>query len=157
MQPIFAGLLGQRPELRRGGFDPPLLLRPRRPWSAPQSSRTQSWALMLVPLEHVEDDPRLAVQLAGGDPEGVERDAVPLEGLDLGVERRDVLGPPVVGEVLEPQPLEHRRPLLGRPLLRVERDDAPGDEVVAGEEVFVLRVFVRGCCRGRIGKFVWQQ
>ena len=88
-----------------------------------------------MPLEDVEDDPRLVVQLAGSHPEGVERDAVPLEGLDLGVEGGDVLGAPVVGEVLEPEPLEHRRPLLGPALLRVERDDAPGDEVVAAIEL----------------------
>ena len=73
--------------------------------SGPRSSSTQSCGLDRVPLEHVEDDPRLAVQLAGRDPEGVERDAVPLEGVDLGVECRDVLGPPVVGEVLEAEPL----------------------------------------------------
>jgi hypothetical protein len=30
--------------------------------------------------------------------------------------------------------LEHLRPLLGRSLLRVERDDAPRDEILAGEE-----------------------
>ena len=85
-------------------------------------------------LEQVEDDPRFAVQLAGRDPEGVERDAVPLERLDLGVERGDVLAAPVVGEMLEPQLLQHGRAIFGRSLLAVKRDDAPGDQVVAGEE-----------------------
>ena len=87
-----------------------------------------------VALEQVEDDPRFAIELAGCDPEGVERDPAFLEGIDLGVERGDVLGSPVVGEVLEPQLLEHGRAIFGAALLAVERDDAPGDQVVASEE-----------------------
>ena len=100
-----------------------------------------------VALEQVEDDPRLAVQLAGRDPEGVERDAVPLERVDLGVEGGDVLGAPVVGEMLEPQLLEHGRAIFGPALLAVERDDAPGDQVVAGEEA--LRGLGRSALGGR--------
>ena len=101
---------------------------------AAQVEQHPELGLDAVPLEQVEDDPRFVVQLAGRDPEGIKRDAVPLQGLDLGIEARDVLGPPVIGEVLEAQPLEHRRPLLGPALLGIERHDAPGDEVVAGEE-----------------------
>ena len=59
---------------------------------------------------------------------------MPLQRLDLGIEAGNVLGPPVIGEVFEAKPLEHCRPLLGPALLRIERHDAPGNQVVAGEE-----------------------
>ena len=62
-----------------------------------------------------------------------------LHRLDLGVERRHVLGAPVVGESWNPEPLEHLRPLVGPALLRVERNDAPGDEVVGPEDILLFR------------------
>ena len=94
--------------------------------------------LHAVALEQVENDPRLAIELARCDPEGVERDAVPLERLDFGIEGRDVLGPPVVGEMFEAEPLEHGRAFFGRAFLAIERHDAPGDEIPSGVE-FVRR------------------
>ena len=57
-----------------------------------------------------------------------------LERFDLGVERGDVLGAPVVGELFEAEPLEHFGPLGGAAAFGVEGDDAPGDEVFLGEE-----------------------
>ena len=71
-----------------------------------------------------------------------------LERLHFGIERRDVLGAVIVGEQLEPQPLEHRRPLLRPALLGVERHDAPGDEVRPGKEV-ILALACPGSARRR--------
>ena len=45
-----------------------------------------------------------------------------------------MLGAPVVGEMLEAEPFEHGRAVFGAALLAVKRDDAPGDQVVAGEQ-----------------------
>ena len=53
---------------------------------------------------------------------------------ELVFEVGQVLPAPVVGEAVNPQPVEHLGPLLGPPLLAVVRDDAPGDEVRAVEE-----------------------
>ena len=50
------------------------------------------------------------------------------------IERRHMLWPPVIRKMLQPELLHHRRPLLGAPLLRIEGDDAPGNEFVATEE-----------------------
>ena len=61
--------------------------------------------------------------------------------------------PPVVGEPLEPQPREHLGALLRPPAFGVEGDDAPGDEVVAREELRrapgLLRLPPVGASRGR--------
>ena len=48
--------------------------------------------------------------------------------------RGDMLGTPVVGEMLEPEPLEHGRAVFGAAVLAVERNDAPGDQVFASEQ-----------------------
>ena len=74
--------------------------------------------------------------LPGADPEGASEPAgTPcLKRLDFGIKRRDVLAAPVVGEMLEPQLLEHGCAIFGRALLAVKRDDTPGDQVVAGIE-----------------------
>ena len=99
-QPILRGLPGQWSELRRGRLDPPLLL-----WShhaiGAQIQEYPELGLDLMTLERVENDPRFSVELARRDPERIEGDAVPLERFDLGVEGRNVLGAPVVSEVLE--------------------------------------------------------
>ena len=68
-------------------------------------------------------------------PEGVECDAVLRQCLPLPVERGHVLGPPVVGEVLEAECREHRRPLLGAAFFPVVGHEAPGDQVVAAKEL----------------------
>ena len=73
-------------------------------------------------------------EVRGRAPEGVKRDPVLGERVPLLLERGHMFAPPVVSKVLQAELLHHRRPLLGAPLLRVERDDAPGDEVVALKE-----------------------
>src|SRR5262249_27037483 len=65
-------------------------------------------------------------------------------------EGRQVLGAPVVGEASEPQPLQHRGPLLGPSLLGVKRDDAPGDQVRPAEQLAGRRRRVVG--DGREGR-----
>ena len=60
---------------------------------------------------------------------------MPLQGINLSVECRNVLGTIVVGKALEPKPFQHLRTLLGFALLRVKRDDTPGDKVFAVEEI----------------------
>ena len=57
-----------------------------------------------------------------------------LERIHLGVEDVDMLGPPVVGESLEPEPREHGGTIFGAALLAVERNDAPGHQVFASEQ-----------------------
>ena len=131
----FAGFLRKRTQLGRCRLDPSLLLWPLDLVGS-EIEQNPELGLDRMALEQVEDDSRFAVQLAGRDPERVERDAVPLERFDLGVERGDVLAAPVVGEVLEPQLSQHGRALFGPAFLAVKRDDAPGDQVVAGEEPF---------------------
>ena len=126
-----AGLVGERPQLGGGRLDPALLLR-TLDFVRPEIEQDPELGLDRVALEQVEDDPRFSVQLAGRDPEGVERDAVPLERLDLGVECGDVLAAPVVGEMLEPQLLQHGRAIFGPAFLAVKRDDAPGDQDCRG-------------------------
>ncbi len=111
VQPIFVGLDGQRLELPHGrtirrSCSVPLTR------SLPKSSKTQSWALIPCRLSRSRmiRDSRLS---SPGAPRRHRAPSVPLQGLDLGIEARNVLGPPVVSEVLEAQPLEHRRPFLG--------------------------------------------
>src|SRR5262249_50092721 len=53
----------------------------------------------------------------------------------LRVEAGDVLRAPVVGKVREAEALEHRGPLFRPAFLAVERYDAPGDEVLAREQL----------------------
>ena len=102
------GLGGEGLELGRGRGDPPFLLGSAHPVT-PQVEQDPELRLDAVPLEQVENDPRFAIELTRCHPEGIERDPVPLEGLDLSIEAGNMLGPPVVGEVFEAQPLEHRR------------------------------------------------
>ena len=63
-------------------------------------------------------------------PEGEVFDAVLTVSQDLGLELRDVLRPPVVGHPREPHLGDHGRALLRRPLLVVERHDAPRRQVL---------------------------
>jgi hypothetical protein len=86
-------------------------------------------------------------------------DAVLRERVPLLIEKRHVLTPPVVGEVLDAGLFEHRGTVLGAALLRVEGDDAPGDEVVAVEEllrprgdVLGLRGVTDAACGGHRGE-----
>ncbi len=47
--------------------------------------------------------------------------------------------------MLEPELLKHGGPVFGRPFLAVERDDAPGDQVISREKLLDhLRVGLRG-------------
>ena len=69
-----------------------------------------------------------------------------LEFEDFGLERRQVLLPPIVGEAAEAQPLEHLGPLRRPAVLGVERNDAPSHEVLPREEPSNVRL-VRGARR----------
>src|SRR5207244_4114446 len=46
-----------------------------------------------------------------------------------------VLGPIIVSQPADPEPFEHFRPLLRPAPLRVERHDAPGNQVLAGVDL----------------------
>ena len=62
---------------------------------------------------------------------------MPLRCVEFIVPRRHVLRAVIVGEVLEAEFLQHGRTRL-RPTLRpIERHDAPGNEIVLGEEIAV--------------------
>ena len=128
------GLVGQRAELFRGGGDPPLLLGSGCAIGTEVEKHPEA-GLQAVAFEQVEDDARLAIELAGSDPEGIEPDALSCQGIHLGVEAGDVFRSPVVGESLEPEPLEHGRAIFRAAVLTVERNDAPGHQVVTGEQV----------------------
>jgi hypothetical protein len=82
------------------------------------------------PLEACKE----AGQIGWGRPEGVEGDTVLREGIPLLLEGRDMFAPPVIGKVFQPEPLEHCRPFLRAAFVGVERNDTPGNEVVAAEE-----------------------
>src|ERR1043165_7577686 len=90
--------------------------------------------LHAVPLQRGEDGPGLVVEAAGEPPRG-DGDAVRPAGGDLGVEGRDVLVAPVVGQAPDAEPLQHRRALLRRALALVEGHDAPGEAVGGREDV----------------------
>ena len=57
-----------------------------------------------------------------------------LQGRQLSVPLRHMLGAIVVDEAAEPESSEHPRPLLRSALLGVERHDAPGHEIAALED-----------------------
>ena len=125
-----SGFLRQRLQLGDGGFHSALLFGALY-FIGSEIEQHPELGFRAMTFEQVEDDPRFPVQFAGGDPEGVEGDSVPLEGGHLGVECGDVLTAPVIREMLEAQLLKHGRPIFGRALLAVERHDAPGDQVVS--------------------------
>ena len=91
-------------------------------------------ALCLVAAAASAAEP-VDVAVRAGRPEGVERDVVGLQTVELLLERGHVLRPPVVGEVLEAHLLHHRRSFLRAAFLCVEGHDAPGYEVVAAEQI----------------------
>ena len=118
-----AGALDDRQQPRRGAFDPFL----RRGFVAA-----------------AEGDPDLRMEVilfkkAEGfflrAPEGKELNAVFLIGQDLALELRDMLLPPVVGDLLDAHLRHHLGPLLGRTFLRVKGHDAPSGEVRFFEEI----------------------
>ena len=51
-----------------------------------------------------------------------------------------MLGPPIVGEPMEPQSLKHFRPFLGTTMPRVKRNDAPGHQVLTAIDVVRRRI-----------------
>ena len=59
-------------------------------------------------------------------------------GIDLGLERRHVLRPPIVGYLRDSQAFEHGGALFRPALLCVERHDAPGDQIAAGEQARLI-------------------
>ncbi len=68
-----AGVLGERTQLRHGRLDATLLLGPLV-FVRSEIEQDPELGLDAVAFEDVENDPRFAVELAGGDPESVERD-----------------------------------------------------------------------------------
>ena len=86
----------------------------------------------LLPLDAGQDGAGLGVE-SGREPPGADLDVAGAHGVDLGVEGRDVLRTPVVSEALDAEVGEHRGAFLRTALLRVEGNDAPRDEIGAGE------------------------
>ena len=87
----------------------------------------------IMPAKEGERGLRLVVQ-GRRKPPTLEFDSLLLQGRQLGVPLRHMLGAIVVDEAAEPQTREHRRPLLRSALLGVERHDAPSDEIAALED-----------------------
>ena len=48
-------------------------------------------------------------------------------------QRRQMFGPPIVGETFEAELLQHRCPLGRRALPGIERHDAPGDQIISAK------------------------
>ena len=65
-----------------------------------------------------------------------------------------MLGPIVVGEPRESQTLEHGRAFLGPAFLRIEGNDAPGDEILALEEPLGGNCRRKTVGRGRLSLLV---
>ena len=63
-----------------------------------------------------------------------QRDPALLQGDQLSVPLRDVFGAVIIDELLEAQRSEHRGARLGATLLRVEGHDAPGRQILLGEQ-----------------------
>jgi hypothetical protein len=88
---------------------------------------------LVVTTEHFENQFRLVIQGAGKPP-GEEANPVAFQGFNFGVESGDMLGAIIVSEPSETKVLEHRSAGFGAALRGVERDNAPGDQVAAGEQ-----------------------
>ena len=80
----------------------------------------------------------------GGKPPRGKVDAFFLQRINLCVEGWNVFAAPVVSETLEPEPLQHLRPLLRPAFLRVEGNDAPGEKVLRRIDARFGRGFVGG-------------
>ena len=118
-----AGALDDRQQPRRGGFDPFL----RRGFVAATEGEPDLRTEVILFKE--------AEGFFVRAPEGKELNAVFLIGKDLALELRDMLLPPVVGDLLDAHLRDHLGAFLGRSLLRVEGHDAPGREVRFFEEI----------------------
>ncbi len=77
--------------------------------------------------------PRFVIQYRG-EPPGEQANVVLVQCLDLGVKGRNVFRAIIVGECFEAEPFEHCGPFFGSAFLCVERDDAPGVQIVASED-----------------------
>ena len=91
-----------------------------------------------VPFADFEDVQGTGIERAR-EPPGIEGDAVLLAGGDLGVERRYMFSPIVVGKVTEAELLQHGGPLFRPALLGVERHDAPSDQILAPKQIIRIR------------------
>ena len=89
--------------------------------------------LQLVLLHHGEQGLSIGTEVRR-EPDGREFDTGLLKFDHFAIEGGQVLGSPVVGVLLEAELLEHGDAFLGRTLLGIEGNDAPGDEVAAIEE-----------------------
>ena len=98
----------------------------------------------LVLLQQVEDELSVLADV-GGEPDALQGDLVVFQQFEFFVERRQMLGAPVVGVAREAESLEHGHALFGAALLAVERDDAPRRKVLGCER---LRFRSDGECRG---------
>ena len=87
--------------------------------------------LEFVATNDVENSQVGFIEIRRADPPGGELDAVLLQRLDFFVELRNVFGPPVVGNLADAQIVEHLGTRFRTPLSRIERNDAPGDEILA--------------------------
>jgi hypothetical protein len=69
---------------------------------------------------------------------------MPRQRLALRVERRDLFGPIIVGQLNDLQPFQHGGALFGTALLRVKRNNTPGYQVRSGEEFLSPCVQAKG-------------
>ncbi len=123
--------LGDRPQAVGLGRDAlPLLIGSACRLSA---ARHPKLRLDAVGLEHFEQFFSVGVQ--SGKPNRGQVDAVLLQLDHFGLERGDVLVAPIVCVMPEAQTLQQGHPLDRSALFRIERNDAPGDQVIAGIQI----------------------
>ena len=66
----------------------------------------------------------------GREPPGGQFNMMPLQSFDLGIEGRDMFGSIVIGKLGKAQLFQHRCSFFGASFLRVEGNNAPGDQIL---------------------------
>jgi hypothetical protein len=117
-----SGFIGYRHKHMDGRCD--FLSRLRSPWCG-ILHRDPELGLNLVALKEVKDGPGVLVE-PSGEPEPNEVDAMPLQGVHLAVEGRNVFRAPVVDETVQSHSAEHYRAFFRSAFAGIEGDDAPG-------------------------------
>ena len=116
----------------------PLLLRGRRCCEAARAHHPELRVDFLA-FENLKDRAQHRILGIGRRPPPCDLYAMVFHGFEFGIERRDVLIPPVVDETLEAQFFQHQRPFCGTASFCIERHRTPCVKVIRREKLQRIR------------------